>query len=398
MVRAVQIPHHRFAELKIHAQADGDVVAVLQPVRAVDGNVNAVARLQEERIRAVLILRLVDGGVVIHGPEALDFGFRQDLAIVAIEDVDHLLAADLQQEIALAVDVVRAEPVRRGDEDDNLAQLDLPLQLRIGVRQQLLHAIVEQLAVVGVEIGAANHDPGAGVLDAPDGFVHRPLARGRLIPPLAHALRADVEMHELRALLRRRPRQLDQARQREQRVRSKLVRHREPLLVQLLANFVGFEIDVAPLPVLRALRNCVWHGHAVVLRVASVEGGPAPANGATGLERPRPKVPSAILLICPPTLPLPRSLCRIPAFVSWRKSRWAWMASSSCTSANRTFPRRITSSAPRKRPWPMALPSTRRTPACPRCAAPWLGITRSSRASNSIPLARSSSPHPASRR
>ena len=56
----------------------------------------------------------MDGGVVVHGAEALEFLLGQHLAVVAVEDADDLVAPQLQQEVALAVDVVGGDAVRGG--------------------------------------------------------------------------------------------------------------------------------------------------------------------------------------------------------------------------------------------------------------------------------------------
>src|SRR5579884_2121547 len=141
MVGAIEISRNRIFEQEVNAQADGNVVAVLEPVRMVHGNVDSVSGLEQERIGAVLELRL-----------------GHHLAVVAVEYVNRLLAADLEQKIALAIDVVRRKEPWGGDKNGYLAAGDVAPQSGFGMLQQFPDALFQKLRVIrlAIEIGRAS--------------------------------------------------------------------------------------------------------------------------------------------------------------------------------------------------------------------------------------------------
>src|SRR5437879_3748408 len=100
-------------ELKVYAQRDRYVIVVLYPVWRVDRNMHTVSRPQTERLGPVLKFRPVAGCIVVCRPKALDFRLGQNLAIIFIKDVKGFLTLDLQDEIAFAIDMVRAQSARR---------------------------------------------------------------------------------------------------------------------------------------------------------------------------------------------------------------------------------------------------------------------------------------------
>src|ERR1043165_3455412 len=93
-------------ELEVHAERNGRRAAVLHPVRCVHGDVHALAGYELVDIRAVLELRLVEIGVVVDGPVPLELHFGKHGAVGPVEDADRLGAADMDQEVALSIDVV----------------------------------------------------------------------------------------------------------------------------------------------------------------------------------------------------------------------------------------------------------------------------------------------------
>src|SRR5579884_2447986 len=158
MVGAIEISRNRIFEQEVNAQADGNVVAVLEPVRMVHGNVDSVSGLEQERIGAVLELRLVHPRAVIARPQALQLGLGHHLAVVAVEYVNRLLAADLEQKIALAIDVVRRKEPWGGDKNGYLAAGDVAPQSGFGMLQQFPDALFQKLRVIrlAIEIGRAS--------------------------------------------------------------------------------------------------------------------------------------------------------------------------------------------------------------------------------------------------
>src|SRR5271165_3196154 len=61
VIHPVHVGLNRFLEFEIQAGRDGDVVMILQPMRRMDRDMNAVAWAQQERVRARLQFRLVAG-------------------------------------------------------------------------------------------------------------------------------------------------------------------------------------------------------------------------------------------------------------------------------------------------------------------------------------------------
>src|ERR1700730_2543746 len=89
-------------------------------MRSIDWNMDAIAGAQAERVRAMLQRGPVTGGIVINGPEEFDLFFGQNFAIIRVENVDGFLPLDLQDEVALAVNMIGAEPVRGSDKNDGI--------------------------------------------------------------------------------------------------------------------------------------------------------------------------------------------------------------------------------------------------------------------------------------
>src|SRR5262249_14186453 len=97
------------------AERDRHLRAVLDIVGHVDGKMQALARLQVEDPRLAVKLVLEDHVAVGAVVETLQL-LRGDP--FAIELVDDLVAADLQEEVVLRVHVIRRHRAGRRDEDE----------------------------------------------------------------------------------------------------------------------------------------------------------------------------------------------------------------------------------------------------------------------------------------
>jgi len=124
VIRLVKIGDFTIVKLEVYVERDGYIIAILEPVRGVDGDVNAGAGRHVINESAVLKQRLVLGGMVVDGVEAFEFRLWNDVFVGAVKEVDGLVAANLEDPTALAVDVVFGDAVRRGDEDDGLKPLN----------------------------------------------------------------------------------------------------------------------------------------------------------------------------------------------------------------------------------------------------------------------------------
>src|SRR5581483_978467 len=82
--------------------------------------VDSISRNQEAFFRLVLILLLVSGGVVVHGPIPFKLLLRYYLPVILVKDVGRFVASDLQQETALPVDMVGGDSPRRGHKNDGI--------------------------------------------------------------------------------------------------------------------------------------------------------------------------------------------------------------------------------------------------------------------------------------
>ena len=95
-------------------------------------------------------MRLVLRGIVVNGPKPFDLLFRKNLSICAVEDVDRFRAFDLQQETALAIDMIRRDTFWRGDEDERIFTFDLRFQVLPDLPFDLLPTNAEKALVDGI--------------------------------------------------------------------------------------------------------------------------------------------------------------------------------------------------------------------------------------------------------
>src|SRR6185369_1132312 len=98
-------------------------------MRRIHRDVYSVARHEAHNVGVVLQLGLVDRCVVVLAPEALNLFFWKNFAVELIENTYILLTMDLEKEIGLAVDVIRRDTARRGNEQNDLTAAHLPLEL-----------------------------------------------------------------------------------------------------------------------------------------------------------------------------------------------------------------------------------------------------------------------------
>src|SRR5262249_54387703 len=112
-----------------------------------------------EYLGSALILGLVDGSVIIHRPEALQFLFGQHVSIVLIKHVYGLFAANLKYKVTFSVDVVGGNSARRRQKDNRILGAHLVLQITSQQCLNLVNGLVEKDTVAWVHLGSSDHDP-----------------------------------------------------------------------------------------------------------------------------------------------------------------------------------------------------------------------------------------------
>src|SRR5579859_2972612 len=117
---------------KGNAEGNRDFRSIFDVMRGGCRKMQAEARVQVKqpapRFEIVTIDQIAMGAAVV----ALELFFGNDSRIAAVEQVNLLAAANLQQEIVLRVHVIRRHGSRRGDKDEPLAETH-PRSDRLGM-------------------------------------------------------------------------------------------------------------------------------------------------------------------------------------------------------------------------------------------------------------------------
>src|SRR6185437_3933545 len=228
VINAPQALHR--AQVEVDAERHRGLRMVGGPVGGHARDVHAPARRQLVDARLALALLLEDRAIRVAVVVALEFLVRGKAAVELVEDAQRLVAGDLKQIVGVRVDVVRGEPSGRGDQD------------RAPTLEHVApHARTRQLDYRGADLadGRPEHDIGLEVLEQRqrvivgnvlDGVLERAARRDLCIPALADT-DSPVRPVGVAGISWAPPRELQEARQREQRMLVELVPEEETGLI-----------------------------------------------------------------------------------------------------------------------------------------------------------------------
>ena len=165
---------------------------------------------------------------------------------VLSEHAERLLTAYLQKEIALAIDVIRRDPLRRSDEDDGVLHLHHVVEIDADELPDLPHAVFEDDPIVVDQLGAPDHHPRARRLDAIEHLFGGDRGVIGVLPPLVDLHVAGVEIHFVRAGLRMpgaRSGELDEPRRLEEGMTGEPMPERERISIEVLPELVGLFVE-----------------------------------------------------------------------------------------------------------------------------------------------------------
>ena len=138
-------------------------------------------------------------------------------AVLIVDDREKLLAVDVNEQIVLTVNVERCRRIRRGDEHEaaNIFEAGvLERKVTVGARHRK-KCLLQHGAISGMHLDALEHHPGAAGLDAADDLLRIEIDHRDGVRVLSDLHLAGVELD---VIARQLTHELDDAREREQRI------------------------------------------------------------------------------------------------------------------------------------------------------------------------------------
>ena len=170
--------------------------------------------------------------VAVLGRRDLHRLFGDQRAVAIVEDMDELVAPDLDQDVLFGIDMERRRRIGRRHEDEAL-QIAVVAGLLAGRGLRRIDEGLQHRGIVGIMLDTLDHHPGIGLLDAPDHLGRRHVDGRDVFRLLARQQLARIIFD---AVARHRLRELDQALEREQRMIGQPMLQRERRLEEFLAR------------------------------------------------------------------------------------------------------------------------------------------------------------------
>ena len=167
--------------------------------------------------------------VAVLGRRDLHRFLGDETAVAIFEDVNELVAPDLDQDVLFGIDMERRRRIGRGHEDKAL-QVAVVAGLLAGRRLRRVDEAAEDRRILAILFDALDHHPGIGFFDAFDDVGRRHVDRRNVFDPLPRKQLAGIILD---AVARHRLREFDQALEREQGMIGESVFQREWRLEEL---------------------------------------------------------------------------------------------------------------------------------------------------------------------